>query len=233
MVSRPSRGSRRSVSGSSLRRQCAFTLVELLVVVGIIAILVSIMMPALARARNQAMKVNCMSQMRQIGQAVIMYAQNHKGWLAGPYGLTYPGGPHDTYGPETGWLWLTNCLQDKRVWLCPVDQRRDRELKYSYTYNCRMAVYVGQEEHATPTIIPPPHMRRITTFRQPDRCLTYAEENIGNSGGYKINDVYFIYVDVTDDRHLGKSVVGYLDGHAGEIPPKIMLWSNKEWGYCK
>ena len=214
------------------RGRSGFTLVELLVVIGIIAILVSIMMPALARARNQAMKVNCMSQVRQICQAVMMYATNQKGWLPGPLGQTNPGGPHTQYGVETGSLWTTNCLRDPRVWICPVDARRDAELKYSYTYNCRMAVYVGQEESAAAVIIPPPHMRRITSFRQPDRCLMYGEENIGNSGDYKINDVYFIYVDVSDNRHLGKSIIGYLDGHAGEIPPKIKLWVDKEWGWC-
>ena len=211
----------------------AFTLVELLVVIGIIALLITILMPALGRARNQAMKVNCMSQMRQISQAVVMYATNQKGWLPGPFGQTNPPGPH-TVTVDTGWLWITNCLRDKRVWLCPIDQRRDIEQTYSYTYNGRMIVPVGQENtpNPIPTVIPPPHMRRITSFRQPDRCLIYGEENIGNSGPYKINDVYFIYDDVTDNRHLGKSIIGYLDGHAGEIPPKIKLWVDKEWGWC-
>lgn len=67
-------------------RRNGFTLVELLVVIGIIALLIGILMPALSRARKQAQATACMSNMRQVGQQMMMYSQNFKGWLFPPGG---------------------------------------------------------------------------------------------------------------------------------------------------
>src|SRR5687768_1183059 len=63
------------------RQNKAFTLLELLVVIGIIAILVGFLLPVLGRSRQIAVSLYCMSNLRQIGQAAFIYAASSKGFF--------------------------------------------------------------------------------------------------------------------------------------------------------
>lgn len=75
---------------ASISRRHAFTLVELLVVIGIIAMLISILLPALNKARAAAQAAQCLSNLKQVNMAFILFANDNKGYLPQTSGA-YPG----------------------------------------------------------------------------------------------------------------------------------------------
>ena len=76
-----------------MRRRHAFTLVELLVVIGVIAVLIALLMPALSGAREQANRAKCLATLRSMHQAAMMHALEHRGYMpvAGTQGTRQAG----------------------------------------------------------------------------------------------------------------------------------------------
>jgi prepilin-type N-terminal cleavage/methylation domain-containing protein/prepilin-type processing-associated H-X9-DG protein len=91
------------------RKRSAFTLIELLVVIAIIAILVALVLPAVQAAREQARRAACMNNLKQIGLALLNYADRH-GALPPGYQSIYSTDFQAEIGP--GWGWASMILPD-------------------------------------------------------------------------------------------------------------------------
>ena len=102
----------------------AFTLVELLVVIGIIALLISILLPSLSKSREQARRAACLSNLRQVHQALVLYANDNRdqvalGWR-GPYkqfnSMVYSATAQEYV--LFGRLYLANLMTEPRAFYC-------------------------------------------------------------------------------------------------------------------
>ena len=153
-------------SSRTLNWRGGFTLIELLVVIAIVAILAALLLPALARAKEKGRQAACLSNARQIGMAMCMYAEENGGWL-----------PTTTHGGSTNASWiyqLSGQLANvDRIRLCPSDPKRDLRLTAhaaSYTLN----------EYTSVDLVDPfgralESFRKLDTLHNPSLTITTFE----------------------------------------------------------
>ena len=229
-------------SPTSSDRPRAFTLVELLVVIGIITVLIAILLPVLRKARDQARTVVCASNMRQLGIAALAYCSANKGILPTPEGFPPNQLPYDAISSlgrgvlefQTGTLWpyLGNDIGTRqRVFNCPSDDGDPRTFfdddtggqlllpgvtrNFSYSYNGFLNRPFGPRGGTAG--VP------IVQVRHPvDKMLVVEEEGpvFPSSGISNATGPHGVNVYLTK-RHDGLCNVCFFDGHVEKLNPRV------------
>lgn len=174
------------------RRRRGFTLVELLVVISIIAILMSILLPALSGARGQAKAIVCLSNLKQLGFAFLCYANDYDDYAMPSYESstdTYWWGQKlpDGIDHKKGFIWpyLQSELKKKSVYECPAQRYGSYRLQAkpptepddpkwitsTYGYN---GYYLCSPKSAWPNIKHRP-WQKTTKVIKPNKVIAFAD----------------------------------------------------------
>jgi prepilin-type N-terminal cleavage/methylation domain-containing protein/prepilin-type processing-associated H-X9-DG protein len=232
---------------SGQRRRCGFTLIELLVVIAIIAILAGMLLPALSRSKSKAKTTLCFSNMRQLGLATQMYANDNRDEVPGDSffsGYFFASMLSPYVSPiriEGNKVYDANFLHTNfsriGVYQCPAFRSpkptpSTPPFTLHYTINSiDFSAYASGKNYA-----PAPYQRLTGLPAAPSKVAYFAEINsngpIGprDFGGWNIwqpTDTTFDYlsksnakprmINSDDKRHLGTTAISFLDGHAEAV----------------
>jgi prepilin-type N-terminal cleavage/methylation domain-containing protein/prepilin-type processing-associated H-X9-DG protein len=221
-----------------MSKRRAFTLVELLVVIGIIAVLIAMLLPALKRAKEQANRVACQSNLKQLGIGLQLYTGDHKGWFPAPGANPRP----------EDWIhWQPNRKIDEGsivkyfgkkfspgLYRCPSDDNDTHLLgtyAYSYTINFNMTGY--NWDTAKPWVRPPVKLNNIkqssTKILMIDESSetiddgTWAPQHYANDTRNLLSNRHDKRTEQRLDPNFGKGNVLMADFHAEFIDRKLTL----------
>lgn len=160
------------------RHHGGFTLVELLVVIGIIAMLISILLPALQKAREFALRTTCQAQMKQIATAWSIYATDHRGKMVIPDTATgaWVGAAETIPAIEGGTLF--KYVKTVKVYRCPSDDVTTRLRSYSLNHYAGTLSTSWSDKY---------EIKMITSIRRAAETVILVEENDPrgyNMGGF-------------------------------------------------
>lgn len=181
-----------------------FTLVELLVVIGIMAILIALLLPALNKARAHAQKVACASNMRQLGLAMLNYVAEQKGWLPPGGGRAdgfwnSAGSPNPDYGATYN-SWLHFMIEARVIkgvnttnWFnqvvlpimqCPSENRTGNQYVWSYKPSAYLLGF--PRGTGVQPADPVNRMTKITELRHSTQTVLLAETFMGYPNLFKL-----------------------------------------------
>ncbi|MBI5388029.1 MAG: prepilin-type N-terminal cleavage/methylation domain-containing protein [Verrucomicrobia bacterium] len=185
------------------KRRSGFTLIELLVVIAIIALLASLLLPALATAKAKGKATQCLNNLHQVGLATLLYAQDFEGVLQLD-GLT---GGTNTWGL----ILSTNSeLRNSATFVCPSYK--------PFTWENWITTFgIRRDPPLNTTFGPGRLFFRIDAVERPADYLHIADTTSQAQGGYTARQYYFFRVTnplrIVHARHDRRAEAWFLDGH--------------------